>query len=60
MGGTVGLVYMMLPVVAFVLANASYGLTALAAHFDDAVPGLRKALRDSYLSSGAVGGGWGT
>ncbi|MGW4074718.1 GOLPH3/VPS74 family protein [Streptomyces asiaticus] len=32
---------------------------ALAAHFDDAVPGLRKALRDSYLSSRAVGGGWG-
>lgn len=28
MGGTTGLVYMMLPVVAFVLANASYGLTA--------------------------------
>lgn len=28
MGGTTGLVYMMLPVVAFVLANSSYGLTA--------------------------------
>ncbi|MGW4074719.1 DUF3159 domain-containing protein [Streptomyces asiaticus] len=27
MGGTTGLVYMMLPVVAFVLGNASYGLT---------------------------------
>lgn len=31
----------------------------LAAHFDGVVPGLRKALRDSYLSSRAVGGGWG-
>ncbi|MFD3525799.1 GPP34 family phosphoprotein [Streptomyces sp. NPDC058653] len=30
----------------------------LAAHFDTAVPGLRKALRGSYLSSRAVGGGW--
>ncbi|MFF3641680.1 DUF3159 domain-containing protein [Streptomyces sp. NPDC002564] len=28
MGGTTGLVYMMLPIVAFVLANASLGLTA--------------------------------
>ncbi|WP_329050168.1 DUF3159 domain-containing protein [Streptomyces violaceus] len=28
MGGTTGLVYMMLPIVAFVLANASFGLTA--------------------------------
>ncbi|MFG3257593.1 GPP34 family phosphoprotein [Streptomyces sp. NPDC048172] len=35
-------------------------LKVLAARFDDAVPGLRKALRDSYLSSRAVGGGWGT
>ncbi|WP_326673771.1 GOLPH3/VPS74 family protein [Streptomyces sp. NBC_01257] len=34
-------------------------LKALAAHFDGVVPGLRKALRDSYLSSRAVGGGWG-
>ncbi|MFD3373771.1 MULTISPECIES: GPP34 family phosphoprotein [unclassified Streptomyces] len=31
---------------------------ALAARFDKTVPGLRKALRDSYLSSRAVGGGW--
>ncbi|RLL68032.1 GPP34 family phosphoprotein [Streptomyces sp. Z26] len=30
----------------------------LAARFDKVVPGLRKALRDSYLSSRAVGGGW--
>ncbi|WP_434587375.1 GOLPH3/VPS74 family protein [Streptomyces sp. A5-4] len=35
-------------------------LDALAAHYDGVVPGLRKALRDSYLSSRAVGGGWGT
>ncbi|NGO47584.1 GOLPH3/VPS74 family protein [Streptomyces ureilyticus] len=35
-------------------------LKALAAHYDGLVPGLRKALRDSYLSSRAVGGGWGT
>jgi hypothetical protein len=35
-------------------------LKTLAARFDGAVPGLRKALRDSYLSSRAVGGGWGT
>ncbi|MGE6734470.1 GOLPH3/VPS74 family protein, partial [Streptomyces sp. NPDC059900] len=34
-------------------------LKALAAHYDKLVPGLRKALRDSYLSSRAVGGGWG-
>ncbi|MFI5808188.1 GPP34 family phosphoprotein [Streptomyces sp. NPDC051561] len=35
-------------------------LKALAAYYDEqAVPGLRKALRDSYLSSRAVGGGWG-
>lgn len=34
-------------------------LKALAARVDDAVPGLRKALRDSYLSSVVVGGGWG-
>ncbi|GAA1932468.1 GPP34 family phosphoprotein [Streptomyces durmitorensis] len=33
-------------------------LKALAARFDEIVPGLRKALRDSYLSSRAVGGGW--
>ena len=32
---------------------------ALAARYDGLVPGLRKALRDSYLSSRAVGGGWG-
>lgn len=31
---------------------------ALAAHYDSVVPGLRRALRDSYLSSRAVGGGW--
>ncbi|MEU6761667.1 hypothetical protein ABZ916_04005 [Streptomyces sp. NPDC046853] len=34
-------------------------LKALAAQYDKLVPGLRKALRDSYLSSRAVGGGWG-
>ncbi|NJQ02005.1 GOLPH3/VPS74 family protein [Streptomyces zingiberis] len=34
------------------------GLTAHAARFDAFVPGLRKALRDSYLASRAVGGGW--
>ncbi|MGW6057640.1 GOLPH3/VPS74 family protein [Streptomyces sp. NPDC055189] len=34
-------------------------LKALAAQYDKAVPGLRKALRDSYLASRAVGGGWG-
>ncbi|GAA3487271.1 GOLPH3/VPS74 family protein [Streptomyces cremeus] len=35
-------------------------LTALAAYYDESmVPGLRKALRDAYLSSRAVGGGWG-
>ncbi len=33
-------------------------LKAHAARYDDFVPGLRKALRDSYLSSRAVGGGW--
>ncbi|MGW7753495.1 hypothetical protein ACWGK6_18495 [Streptomyces violaceusniger] len=33
-------------------------LKALAARFDGIVPGLCKALRDSYLSSRAVGGGW--
>ncbi|MFD3515383.1 GPP34 family phosphoprotein [Streptomyces sp. NPDC058657] len=33
-------------------------LTTHAARFDDFVPGLRKALRDSYLASRAVGGGW--
>ncbi|OON81174.1 GOLPH3/VPS74 family protein [Streptomyces tsukubensis] len=31
----------------------------LAARYDDLVPGLRKALRDSYLASVTVGGGWG-
>ncbi|MEU0839398.1 GPP34 family phosphoprotein [Streptomyces sp. NPDC005962] len=35
-------------------------LSTLAAHFDEAVPGLRKALRDSYLSDRAVGAGWST
>ncbi|WP_069169216.1 GOLPH3/VPS74 family protein [Streptomyces griseus] len=34
------------------------GLKAHAARFDAFVPGLRKALRDSYLASRAVGGGW--
>ncbi|RII20674.1 hypothetical protein DSC45_05555 [Streptomyces sp. YIM 130001] len=34
-------------------------LKTLADHFDGLVPGLRAALRDSYLSSRAVGGGWG-
>lgn len=33
-------------------------LRAQAARFDAFVPGLRKALRDSYLASRAVGGGW--
>ncbi|MEV1044216.1 GPP34 family phosphoprotein [Streptomyces sp. NPDC049916] len=33
-------------------------LKAYAARFDGFVPGLRAALRDSYLSSRAVGGGW--
>ncbi|WP_239580099.1 GPP34 family phosphoprotein [Streptomyces sp. HB132] len=33
-------------------------LKAQAARFDAFVPGLRKALRDSYLASRAVGGGW--
>jgi hypothetical protein len=33
---------------------------ALAARFDGIVPGLRRALRDSYLSSRSVGGGWGS
>ncbi|GAA4814012.1 GOLPH3/VPS74 family protein [Streptomyces ziwulingensis] len=32
---------------------------ALAARYDGMVPGLRKALRDSYLASTVVGGGWG-
>ncbi|MBW5421213.1 GPP34 family phosphoprotein [Streptomyces sp. BG9H] len=35
-------------------------LKAHAARFDTLVPGLRKALRDSYLASRAVGGGWST
>ncbi|MFD0020575.1 GPP34 family phosphoprotein [Streptomyces sp. NPDC058382] len=34
-------------------------LKTLAARYDGIVPGLRAALRDSYLSSRAVGGGWG-
>ncbi|CAM5242233.1 hypothetical protein GCM10010329_44610 [Streptomyces spiroverticillatus] len=35
-------------------------LKSYASYYDDhLVPGLRKALRDSYLSSRAVGGGWG-
>ncbi|MFC8076904.1 GPP34 family phosphoprotein [Streptomyces sp. NPDC057307] len=33
-------------------------LKALADRFDKAVPKLRSSLRDSYLSSRAVGGGW--
>ncbi|MFK4066604.1 GPP34 family phosphoprotein [Streptomyces sp. NPDC029674] len=33
-------------------------LKAHAVRFDAFVPGLRKALRDSYLASRAVGGGW--
>lgn len=33
-------------------------LKALAEHLDVVVPGLSKSLRDSYLSSRAVGGGW--
>ncbi|MGW6267828.1 GOLPH3/VPS74 family protein [Streptomyces sp. NPDC055060] len=33
-------------------------LKTLARRYDEIVPGLRKALRDSYLSSRAVGGGW--
>ncbi|KDQ68050.1 GPP34 family phosphoprotein [Streptomyces halstedii] len=33
-------------------------LKAQAARFDAFVPGLRRALRDSYLASRAVGGGW--
>ncbi|MFJ4843332.1 hypothetical protein [Streptomyces sp. NPDC088746] len=39
--------------------RADQAFTALAARYDGVVPGLRKALRDSYLSSRAVGGGWG-
>ncbi|MGI5207477.1 hypothetical protein ACQEU6_38595 [Spirillospora sp. CA-108201] len=34
-------------------------LKAIAAQFDQAVPGLRKALRNSFLSSRGTGGGWG-
>ncbi|GAA4300010.1 GPP34 family phosphoprotein [Actinomadura luteofluorescens] len=34
-------------------------LKVLAAHFDTAVPGLRRALRNSFLSSRGTGGGWG-
>lgn len=33
-------------------------LAAFADQLDDAIPGLRKALRDSILSHRAVGGGW--
>lgn len=33
-------------------------LKTLATRYDEIVPGLRKALRDSYLSSRATGGGW--
>ncbi|MBO2447595.1 GPP34 family phosphoprotein [Actinomadura barringtoniae] len=32
---------------------------ALAERFDELVPGLRAALRDSFLASRGVGGGWG-
>ncbi|MFG2673329.1 GPP34 family phosphoprotein [Streptomyces sp. NPDC048445] len=35
-------------------------LKRLATRYDGIVPGLRAALRDSYLSSRAVGGGWGS
>ncbi|MFJ4856562.1 MULTISPECIES: GPP34 family phosphoprotein [unclassified Streptomyces] len=35
-------------------------LKRFAAQYDGIVPGLRAALRDSYLSSRAVGGGWGS
>ncbi|MFD3919470.1 GPP34 family phosphoprotein [Streptomyces sp. NPDC058595] len=35
-------------------------LKSFAERYDTLVPGLRKALRDSYLSSRAVGGGWGS
>ncbi|EST31105.1 hypothetical protein M877_08300 [Streptomyces niveus NCIMB 11891] len=37
---------------------ALYTAAERFARFDEMVPGLRKALRDSYLSSRAVGGGW--
>ncbi|MGW5868625.1 GOLPH3/VPS74 family protein [Streptomyces sp. NPDC055239] len=40
------------------LRTHKQALKALAAQFDEIVPGLRRALRDSYLSSRAVGGGW--
>ncbi|MEU5599951.1 GPP34 family phosphoprotein [Streptomyces sp. NPDC020298] len=40
------------------LRTHKQALKALAARFDEIVPGLRKALRNSYLSSRAVGGGW--
>ncbi|MFE2375838.1 GPP34 family phosphoprotein [Streptomyces sp. NPDC059398] len=40
------------------LRTHKQAVTALAARYDEIVPGLRKALRDSYLSSRAVGGGW--
>lgn len=33
-------------------------LKTLATRYDEIVPGLRKALRDSYLASRATGGGW--
>jgi len=40
------------------LRTHKQALKALAARYDKIVPGLRKALRDSYLSSRSVGGGW--
>ncbi|MFE1048292.1 GPP34 family phosphoprotein [Streptomyces olivaceus] len=40
------------------LRTHKQALKALKARYDESVPGLRKALRDSYLSSRAVGGGW--
>ncbi|MFE3601019.1 GPP34 family phosphoprotein [Streptomyces sp. NPDC059142] len=46
-----------------VLSRAEIGahkqeLKRLFTRFDEIVPGLRPALRDSYLASRAVGGGW--
>ncbi|MCB5907720.1 GOLPH3/VPS74 family protein [Streptomyces pinistramenti] len=41
------------------LREHKHTLKALTERFDELVPGLRKALRDSFLSSRAVGGGWG-
>ncbi|MBQ0847414.1 MULTISPECIES: GPP34 family phosphoprotein [Streptomyces] len=40
------------------LRTHKQALKALAARYDETIPGLRKALRDSYLASRAVGGGW--